>query len=168
MNLDTRDRYETTHCAVAPVVASVVLTFTHPILFLPKARGMLPCPMETRATVTRSAPQAAYIQIYIQIQRISGRRMASLRALYEARLAKEGGGSATTLPSGRCMGGSATTSGIVTWGECSDAPFRDARRARAQWPRRARRTRRPALRGACIQLASSSRPSPTWASHTGN
>ena len=114
MNLDTRDRYryETTHSAVAPVVASVVLTFTHPILFLPKARGMLPCPMETRATVTRSAPQAAYIQIYIQIQRISGRRMASLRALYEARLAKEGGGSATTLPSGRCLGGSATTSGI--------------------------------------------------------
>jgi len=56
----------------------------------------------------RPAPQAAYIQIYIQIQRISGRRMASLRALYEARLSKEGGGSATTLPSGRCMGGSAT------------------------------------------------------------
>ena len=66
---------------------------------------MLPCPMETRATANR-VPPAAYWRT-IQIPRISAQDGESARPLRGARLAKESGGSATTLLSGRGIGGSA-------------------------------------------------------------
>jgi hypothetical protein len=109
MKLVTRDRYETTHSAVAPVVASVVLTFTHPILFLPKARGMLPCPMETRATASAASRVHSDLHSDPAHQRAQdGESARPLRGATRKRRRGERNDAPFRIPSGRCMGGSAT------------------------------------------------------------